>query len=138
MTYSISKENPKNQIVFLVYTARSGSTFLASILDSYSEIGVTIEDSIPGGVAFVDEFSNNKQALISAFENDGKFKYWNFDKRNLLQILENKSVNQILPAILGTLFASEKPSSNTFVYKAPEYIYIIEKIFRVTLYIRFA
>ena len=130
MTYSTSKESPNHQIVFLVYTARSGSTFLASALDSFEEIGVSIEDSLPGGLAFVDEFSDNFHSLLTAFQQDIKFKSWNILSNDLKQILENKSGNQILPSILSLLFTSEKPKSKTFVYKAPEYIYIIEKIFR--------
>ena len=90
MTYSTSKESPNHQIVFLVYTARSGSTFLASALDSFEEIGVSIEDSIPGGLAFVDEFSDNFHSLLTAFQQDIKFKSWNILSNDLKQILEIK------------------------------------------------
>ena len=41
-----------NKIVFLTYISRSGSTYLAKLLDEYNDIGVTIESQIPDGIGW--------------------------------------------------------------------------------------
>ena len=51
------------KLVFMVYTARSGSTLLASSLESLEEIGVTIEDKVPWGLGFLMNYIKMRTPL---------------------------------------------------------------------------
>jgi hypothetical protein len=115
-------------MIFLVYEARSGSTFLASLLNSIDEVGVTIEDSIPWGIGLIDYNFKSKDRIYRALVNDVKFKEWNIDNSIVKKIINNNS--HILVNILEAYFNNKKKEINHYIYKCPIYIQCPEIIFR--------
>ena len=93
-----------NQIVFLTYIPRSGSTYLAKLLDEYKDIGVTIEANIPDGIrngkCKIENYNDFEEYLKRLYR-DEKFNYWNIDKDRLKKILINQ-LNQLYLTSLNT------------------------------------
>ena len=121
--------NNHKQLVFLVYTARSGSTLLASSLESFSEVGVSIEDKIPWGLGFFDEYFKDPRSIKGSLISDQKFNYWDISEDSIDSILKG-STKKILPNILDSYFSKIKPRASIHVYKSPDYIYLIKDIFK--------
>jgi len=116
------------QLVFLVYTARSGSTLLASSLEFFSEVGVTIEDKVPWGLAFVDELFKHQSSIKDAILEDKKFKQWGLEDVLISKLVNQKTRKDILPSILEQYFIKHKPEAHIHIYKSPEYIYLVKEL----------
>ena len=114
-------------MIFLVYKARSGSTLLSSMLNSIDKVGVTIEDSIPGGLGLIDTNFKNKNEIFDVLTNDEKFNEWKIEKNELKRIIFER--DDILSEILCTYFKNKDESLEKFIYKC-QTIFIIQKNFR--------
>lgn len=120
-----------NQIVFLTYIPRSGSTYLAKLLDEYKDIGVTIEANIPDGIrngkCKIENYNDFEEYLERLYR-DEKFNYWNIDKDRLKKILMNHSFpikfNTILPVILNEYFKNREVK--IWIFKSGYYIEYIQ------------
>lgn len=106
------------KFVFLIYLARSGSTFLASELDKYHDVGVTIEENIPDGIKKGNRviIRNEKEAdqYLNQIYKDEKFKAWGIDKDKLRETLLEKlefpfTFRDILPVIHYHYFSGVEP-----------------------------
>ena len=93
------------KLVFMVYTARSGSTLLASSLESLEEIGVTIEDKVPWGLGFFDELYQDANSIKTALKADQKFSYWNISSESIDKLLKLNQGDKILPELLKQYFS---------------------------------
>ncbi len=121
------------QLVFLVYLNRSGSTYLATLLDQYKEIGVSLEAEIPDGIHYHRRIYLTSQKEIEEYierlYRDERFTAWQFDKQILQERFQKMllpiTFKHILPAILQENF-KDSPVT-TYIYKSP-YIYHLEKI----------
>jgi len=77
----------KENICFLTYMTRSGSTLLARELDKYKTVGVTIEDDIPDGLLDGEKvFIENEKRLeeyLNVLFSRPKFRFWNISRNHL-------------------------------------------------------
>lgn len=124
-------------ICFLTYMARSGSTLLARELDRYKAIGVTIEENIPDGLLKGEKLCINNikeldQYLHSLYE-DEKYRAWNIDKKKIRDLLLQHEfpilLNQVIKSLHQAYF-SEKPQM--IIHKKGRYylkIHEIRKLF---------
>ncbi len=119
---------PEIEIVFLAYIRRSGSTFLASQIDPYSDIAVTIEADFPKsllGLSLEEVcFKKTKDLYryIKFLKDDYKFRKWNIDTKNLVDsIVENNSypykAKEIFPIILQLYARSLGLTTGKVVFK---------------------
>ena len=115
-------------MIFLVYEARSGSTLLASLLNSIDTLGVTIEDSIPWGLGLIDTNYRKKEKIYNVIKNDKKFKEWNIDNSSIKEIINNNG--DILENILEFYFSNRDKKIKHYVYKCPIYIQQPHKILK--------
>ena len=106
-------------MIFLVYKARSGSTLLSSMLNTIDKVGVTIEDSIPGGLGLIDKNYNNKNEIYDILLNDKKFKEWKISKSKIKKIVYNGQ--DVLQEMLSAYFNTKKVEQ--YIYKCPGYIH---------------
>ncbi|MDY6861610.1 MAG: sulfotransferase [Thermodesulfobacteriota bacterium] len=121
------------QVVFLTYLNRSGSTYLAKLLDEYSDIGVTPEARLPDGIIYSQfslKASEDIEKILNKLYSDEKFLAWNIDR----SVLEKKistlefpvAFNQFLGIILKEYF--KNTNTKIFIYKSGHYIKHIETI----------
>jgi hypothetical protein len=121
------------QIVFLTYISRSGSTFLAKLLNEYDDIGVSIEARMPDGILY-DSFEikgpEDVEKGLEILYSDGKFNAWNIDKQVLKEEICTLpfpvAYEQLLRATLR--LSSSNPSAKILVYKNGFYIKHIETV----------
>jgi len=136
------------QIVFLLYMNRSGSTYLARLLNQNIKVGVTLEGTVPDGVAdlpnILRKFRSDEYELtiinerelkkyINELYRDEKFNHWGIE-RNLLEKKLSKlpmpiHYREILFTILDLYFAKYK--IDVYVYKKGSYIFSLEYIDRL-------
>jgi len=121
------------QFIFLIYLNRSGSTYLAGLLDRYDDIGVTPEARIPDGIVESSCNISDYGALnnfLSRLYNNHKFKSWEIDREKL----KNKILNHgdfpfkfkdVFSIILDEYFRDSKAS--VYIYKSP-YLFYISRI----------
>jgi len=131
------------QIVFLTYIQRSGSTFLSKLLNEYKDIGVTIEARFPDGTkrGLLEIESPEKIAYaLQELYSDEKFRLWNIDKeilrKRLLEIDFPISYDQVLKTIFKLYFKDSNP--NVIIHKASfslEYTDHIKAIFNDSKFI---
>ncbi|MFX0124902.1 MAG: sulfotransferase [Candidatus Hodarchaeota archaeon] len=121
------------QIVFLTYINRSGSTFLANLLNEYEDIGVSIEARMPDGILYRSLEINKPQEIKRALEvlySDGKFGAWNIDRNYLEGEISSLDFpiryDQLLRTILKLFFKDRKVK--VFIYKNGFYINHIEEV----------
>lgn len=125
-----------NKIVFLTYISRSGSTYLAKLLDEYNDIGVTIESQIPDGIRWGRcniKNSDDLEKYLKKLYSYEKFNYWNIKKSRLKKILMNSDFpikfNIVLPIILNEYFRNI--SATTWIYKAGYYVNYIKDLKKI-------
>lgn len=123
---TMQAEDPR--IVFLIYESRSGSTLLASLLDQFPSVGVSIEDGLPMGLALSSGIESSPDKFINHLQGDSKFVHWEIDYERLKRLLEKNPEKD--PAILtfAEYFRSVKPTAQVFVYKKGGYLYNIEEL----------
>lgn len=126
-------DTSKANINFLVHDNRSGSTFLAALLDSFDEIGVSIESAVLFYLLKGKKKYETKSDILIALKHiysDPKFREWaipeNELKTNLLKKLP-VSNKEFLHIILKTYFSIHKPNSKYWIYKGGS-PYFITKI----------
>ncbi|MFX0097199.1 MAG: sulfotransferase [Candidatus Hodarchaeota archaeon] len=121
------------QIVFLTYISRSGSTFLARLLNEYEGIAVSIEARMPDGILYESFEIRGPEDVEKGLEilySDGKFNAWNIDK----QVLKKEICTLPFPIgyeqLLRTTLrlSSRNPSAKILVYKNGFYIKHIEAV----------
>ncbi|RKY00576.1 MAG: hypothetical protein DRP55_05535 [Spirochaetes bacterium] len=116
----------KKTIGFLVYDNRSGSTYLASLLNNHPEIGVTIEAGFPDEVFGINDKSirletkDDVKAFLNRVYTDKKFVSWNLDYKKILE----KGIAKIplfshdfFYIFLESYFQKYKPSANVWIFK---------------------
>lgn len=109
-----------NQIVFLCYEARSGSTYLSSELSKYKDIFVSIEDSIPFGLPLIEYFHYDKDKIYNILINDKKFKAWNISDTYIKEIVySDDSASTIFEKIVDKNTKIKNLNSKIFIYKMP-------------------
>ena len=121
------------QIVFLTYLNRSGSTFLAKLLNEYSDIGVSLEARLPDGIFYGPlklKKAQDIEKVLNRLYADEKFLAWNIDRNVLRKKLSNLKFpikfNQFLNTLLQKYF--KKSDAKIFIYKCAHYIRYIETI----------
>lgn len=122
-------------LCFLIYLARSGSTLLASELDRYESIGVTLEENVPDGIKKGKQIKiKDSKALTNYLEeiyNDTKFQAWGINKTELKNTILKSCLfplryRDILHAIHSLYFAEYKP--DMIIHKQGNYCFFIEKV----------
>ena len=118
------------QFIFLIYLNRSGSTYLAGLLDRYDDIGVTPEAGIPDGILYkefkINSFSDIDQYLKVLYKDD-RFNSWKIDRIALKKRLLNLNKFPIgftdcFSAILAEYFKNSNDS--IYLYKSSYLFYI--------------
>ena len=108
---------------FLVYASRSGSTYLGSLLDSYDDIGVSLESLF---IYYLlngpDRYSTRSEidGALDYFYDDNRSREWNLDRDRLALRLEKAlplTPPELLHEVLGANFEERKPSANTYIFK---------------------
>ena len=124
--------NPKNGIVFLAHDNRSGSTFLAGLLDNFPDIGVTTESPLLSYLLKGEknyETASGLTVLLDRLYSEDKFKSWGIPRSTLEQSLLKRlprTRQDIFYLILNAYFDIHKPNSTLWVYKGVNPYYVIE------------
>ena len=122
-------------ICFLIYLARSGSTLLASELDQYESIGVTLEENLPDGIKKGEplKIENNEdlENCLNKIYRDEKFQAWGIDKTKLRNLLLKYSrfplqYRDILINVYSLYFENTHPE--TVIHKQGNYALLIDKV----------
>jgi hypothetical protein len=122
------------RIYFLVYFSRSGSTFLASRLDRYDDVGVTVESNfarplISGRLAGARD-AGEVHDLLST---EGRFENLGLSRGDLATYLPEDGpygAGEIARAVLAALAAKKKPSAKVWIVKDGANGYWIERLAR--------
>ena len=122
-----------NQIVFLLYMNRSGSTLLSALLDRYDAINVTPEANIPDNLLIKYSPVSSERDLedyLDKLYKDKKFLGWEIDRERLhtrlLSIDYPYGFERILPEILDCY--AEGRTSRTTVFKRGHYIKYVKEL----------
>lgn len=123
-------------ITFLTYLSRSGSTLLASKLDKYSEVGVSIEENWEDGILKGKVKLKGEKDLdlyIKNISESNKFKFWDISslqlKEDLMTFSFPISYNNILKSIYKQFFKNDE--IKYFVHKKGAYFMHYKKVLRV-------
>lgn len=118
----------KIPFVFLTHINRTGSTYIASLLDKYEEIDVGIEGIIPDNYIKPMPIINSNEALnqyLAILYSDKRFIDWEIDperlRAELLKIEFPISFNQILQTLFNIYFKNNTQTS-LYVHKSGPYI----------------
>ena len=125
--------------IFLTYINRSGSTYLANLLDSSSRILACLEGDIlvsfllenPGGKFRFDDKTRSR--LTNIFSTDLKLQYWG-DSKSFFPALEKAENN--LEAFFNILINYKnqvKPDAEFILFKAERIVYLVKKIQKVDI-----
>lgn len=122
-------------ICFLTYMARSGSTLLARELDKYKAIGVTIEDDIPDGLldgakVFIEDEKGLEEYLDVLFSKP-KFRFWNIPRNQLVKKLREEAnyplhIGDILRKLYEIYFSGQH--LDAWIHKKGRYYLNIEEV----------
>lgn len=122
------------RFAFLTHMNRTGSTFLAKLLDEYQEINVSLEASIPDNITIQygkvvnDDGLENFLDLLYA---DVRFKDWQLDRDRIKSLLKELDYpleyRDILQVILSQSI-DEKKKDFQWVIKRGEYINHIHEV----------
>ena len=126
----------KDKLFFLCYLNRSGSTYLAKLLNEYKEIGVTIESSFPDGILRKELIINKEKEISKKIKKlyNIKFNYWGISKYEIKEVILNKNkypiyFREFFIDILSLYFNKNKPDAKIFVYKTSwDYLINYEKV----------
>jgi hypothetical protein len=114
-------------IAFLTYIGRSGSTFLSDLLDSYSDINVTLEARMPDGTKreLLEPVTRDKiDGAMAALYADDKFRTWKIDKGSLRQRLEGVDGPAPYPVVFGEVLKEcfKDHPGKVCIYKCGHYL----------------
>lgn len=121
-------------LVFLLYYSRSGSTFLASRLNRFRSVGVTVESN------FMRALILNQKAIFNAasarevysiIENKGRIPNLGLTVEGFSEHLREGggyTIEEVTRAILGAYFFDKKPGCRTWVIKDGANGYWIDRI----------
>lgn len=120
-------------IAFLTYISRSGSTYLARLLNEYDDIGVSIEARLPDGILYRSLEITRSQDVEKALEvlfSDGKFRAWNLRKDELERELRRLGFpigyDKLLRTLLKMYF--KKDNVRICIYKNGYYMEHVEAL----------
>lgn len=114
------------QIVLLTYLSRSGSTFLAGLLDACDALSVSLESTLPDGILRPEvqlRHDDDVPRLVDALEHDPKFAAWTVDRETLLARLRQLPRPAGYDAVLEAVLSTALPGARTAVYKAGAYVH---------------
>lgn len=120
------------KLIFILYDSRSGSTLLASLLNRYRALDVTLESAF---VSRIMELNNqsilmNSNKLIEYLYEEVQFKELRIDKEELLNDLSSiqpeVTKKKIIQSIIKIYFKNKSKESKYWVIKHPPYNYIQE------------
>ncbi len=122
-----------DQLVFLTYVSRSGSTLLARMLDEYAEVGVSLEARLPDGILYPPvplRCPADVPAALKVLYGDPKFRQWGIDRDALAAALAQGPFpipyDRLLRTVLAAYFEGEPPP--TVVCKFGYYVEHVEKV----------
>ena len=124
----------KNKLIFILYDSRSGSTLLASLLNRYRGIDVTLESAFVSRIMEINTKSTlqNVNKLIDYLYDEVQFVELNINKQELtselLSIKDRLTKKSIIEKIVNIYFKDKASSSKYWVIKHPPYNYIEELI----------
>lgn len=116
------KEN--NEILFLAYLNRSGSTLLAKKLNNFKDIAVSLEANFSRNIVDCFYAVDNREIdyWLNIIYMDYKFNSWNLDKdvikKELLQKKKPIQFNDFLKVALGLLLIKEKNNAKLIIFKS--------------------
>ncbi len=128
------KSNNKNKkYVFLTYISRSGSTFLASLLDSAPNIGMSLEAGFPDDICRGKIGLNQPEDVDSFLDklySIEKFVQWDIPRAFLEKEIPKLSFPVSFSKLLTLIFEKTFQQENVdiFIYKMAHYIYHLEAL----------
>ena len=126
----------ERKLSFLIYDNRSGSTFLSALIDSFEDIGVSIESKILQPLLTGKETYRTESEIDHILEiiyRDPQFVDWGIPGQSLKRRLVRHlplGKKDIIYVILETYFNRVKPNSKCWVYKNSN-PYILRRIRRI-------
>jgi len=121
-----------DQVVFLIYLSRSGSTLLSKILDEYLEIGVTPEAQLHNRFLSVKGKDINNEIELDNYLKllylDERFLSWKLDRKKILNKLKCEgfplNFEKLVKVLISEYF---KTSTNkVYVFKSGYLFYVPE------------
>ena len=103
-------------IVFLTYSNRVGSTFLARLLSRYDKIGVSLEAFFPDGIVYPMDPIQSETDLdnyLDRLYREPHFKGWQLSRDALKESLINKGYPVTYPNILRSALGLFFPTVTT-------------------------
>lgn len=124
--------------IFLTYVNRSGSTYLANLLDSSPRILACPEGEMlvsvflenPNGKFKFDEQANNR--LTKIFSADPKLQYWGDGKSFFPGLEKAKNNLEAFVTILINYKNQVKPNAEFILFKAERIVFLLGKIQKVS------
>jgi hypothetical protein len=128
-----------DNLCFLVYVQRSGSTFFSALLNGYKEIGVSLSANLPGEFIDSKHLPIRSEAdvdwIVKRLYEDIKFKSWKIGQDDLVETLRGAPFPlhfpQLLELILRLYFSRVKPAARLFVYKKGAFIYRVKTLMKM-------
>lgn len=124
------------RLVFLTYLSRSGSTFLASELDRFPEVSVSLEARLPDGMLHDHadlERLRSVEALIRTLYEDEKLRAWEIPRERLAERLAGEPLpipfDRLLPLLLE--LSPHTGGAPIRVYKAGEHVFHLDRLRRL-------
>jgi len=121
------------QLVFLTYVSRSGSTLLARMLDEYAEVGVSLEARLPDGILYPAvplRCPADAPPAMEVLYSDPKFRQWGIDREALRTALEQGPFpiryDRLLRTVLATYFDGDPPQ--IVICKFGYYVEHVERV----------
>lgn len=118
---------------FLTYLSRSGSTFLAGLLDSYADINVTLEAGLPDGtkrdLLEIADPGHVWEALDKLYADD-KFRAWNIDRPALARRLQSLDYPVRYPALFHAILDEcfQHREGRLRIYKCSYYLEYVDHV----------
>lgn len=112
------------QLVFLLYLDRSGSTYLANLMNDFEDIAVSLEATLPDGIrkrpAVIKKPADISKVCEKLYQ-DHKFSSWRINRTELQEILSREeppvAFDRLLPVLLSIYFKDKKSSSTIHIFK---------------------
>lgn len=121
------------QLVFLTYLQRSGSTYLANLLDQYDGVGATLATNFPDGILLPELKLKTASDIDSALDQlytDDKFKSWQLERPALERELRRADLPIDYPRFLHLLLRMyfANTTVETAVIKRGGYVFHLDKL----------
>ena len=124
----------KNKLIFILYDSRSGSTLLASLLNRYRGIDVTLESAFVSRVMEINSQSilQDINKLVDYLYKEVQFVELNINRQELkdelLRFKGELTKKHVIEKIINIYFKNKGTDSKYWVIKHPPYNYIEELI----------